>query len=132
MNHAIFDTNVLSYFLNKDTRAENYRVYLAGFEWRIISFVTLLECRFGAERRAWGPVRRAGMESLLTEFQVVYSDDSLCFQVARLLADLERAGTPIGTHDTWIAATALALQCPVVTHNARHFRAVEGLRFLTA
>lgn len=42
-------------------------------------------------------------------------------------ARLRRAGTSIGTKDLMIAATALAHNLTVVTHNTGEFRRIEGL-----
>ena len=39
-------------------------------------------------------------------------------------------GTLIGALDPFIAASALLLGCPVVTHNTRHFEAVDGLQVI--
>jgi predicted nucleic acid-binding protein len=41
------------------------------------------------------------------------------------------AGRPIERQDAWIAATALYLDLPLVTHNARHFASVPGLQLIT-
>ena len=46
---------------------------------------------------------------------------------ARIRAELEAAGTPIGPHDTLIAATALRHQATLVTRNEREFSRVAGL-----
>lgn len=46
---------------------------------------------------------------------------------ARLLADLQREGTPIGAHDLLIAATAIARGAAVWTGNLRDFGQVPGL-----
>jgi tRNA(fMet)-specific endonuclease VapC len=43
----------------------------------------------------------------------------------------DKAGTPMGVADAWIAATALALGCPLVTHNATDFQGVPGLPIIT-
>jgi tRNA(fMet)-specific endonuclease VapC len=43
-------------------------------------------------------------------------------------AALERAGTPIGNSDLWIAAHALALGVPLVSNNLREFERVPGLK----
>ena len=40
---------------------------------------------------------------------------------------LERRGSPIGPHDTLIAAHALSLRWRLATHNLREFRRVPGL-----
>jgi predicted nucleic acid-binding protein len=37
----------------------------------------------------------------------------------------------ITSHDAWVAATALYLDLPLVTHNAAHYRDVPGLRLIT-
>jgi tRNA(fMet)-specific endonuclease VapC len=41
---------------------------------------------------------------------------------------LKTAGTPIGPYDSLIAATALAHDLTLVTHNVREFSRVQGLR----
>jgi predicted nucleic acid-binding protein len=39
--------------------------------------------------------------------------------------------TAIDTADAWIAATALALNCPLVTHDAADFAGVPGLKIIS-
>jgi tRNA(fMet)-specific endonuclease VapC len=43
-------------------------------------------------------------------------------------AYLERAGTPIGNNDLWIAAHALALDVTLVSNNTREFERVPKLK----
>ena len=47
---------------------------------------------------------------------------------AEIRSQLERAGTPIGGNDLWIAAHARALGLTLVTANEREFRRVESLK----
>ena len=55
--------------------------------------------------------------------------DARCAGVhGSLRAKLKRNGTPIGPMDMMIAATALAHNLVVVTHNADEFAKVQGLR----
>lgn len=42
-----------------------------------------------------------------------------------------RIGRPIDTADVWIAATALLLDAPLVTHNGAHFSGVPGLTVIS-
>jgi tRNA(fMet)-specific endonuclease VapC len=49
-----------------------------------------------------------------------------------LAARLTRTGQPIGQSDLMIAATAVAHNYGVVTHNVRHFERVPGLSVLSA
>jgi len=48
-------------------------------------------------------------------------------QYGTLRASLERAGTPIGNNDLWIAAHALALELILVSNNTSEFKRVPGL-----
>jgi tRNA(fMet)-specific endonuclease VapC len=41
---------------------------------------------------------------------------------------LQKTGQPIGEMDTQIAAHALALALPLVTHKTRHFKQVSGVK----
>ena len=47
---------------------------------------------------------------------------------ATLRTELERAGTPIGPNDTFIAAHTLAQDCTLVTDNEDEFKRVAGLK----
>ena len=51
---------------------------------------------------------------------------------ARIKSGCDKRGRPIAFADAWIAAAAIQLNVPLVTHNARDFRAVESLTILTA
>lgn len=46
----------------------------------------------------------------------------------RLRTKLERAGTPIGNNDLWIAAHALTLGVTLVSNNTREFDRVPRLK----
>jgi len=46
------------------------------------------------------------------------------------MAELASQGTPIGSHDLWIAATAIFYGCSVLTTNANEFERVSGLTVL--
>ncbi len=47
--------------------------------------------------------------------------------LAKIRAQLEKQGTPIGPMDILIAGTAIALQATLVTHNVREFSRIPGL-----
>jgi len=67
------------------------------------------------------------IESLFViDFTYIDSD-----YAGKLSAQLDNAGTPIGTMDTMIAATCLATGQTLVTRNTRHFEKIPGLRVET-
>jgi len=64
-------------------------------------------------------------------FSVVGSlpfDDDCAAHAGTIRHDLERAGTPVGPHDLLIAATAMAHDAVLVTHNVGEFSRILGLK----
>ncbi|MFU8807459.1 MAG: type II toxin-antitoxin system VapC family toxin, partial [Bradymonadaceae bacterium] len=61
-------------------------------------------------------------------FKSVAFDDPCADHCGRVRAELAAQGTPIGPNDLLIAATALAHDLTLVTHNIREFSRVTGLR----
>ena len=57
-----------------------------------------------------------------------YSED-ICHRFAWIRS--ERRNKPISVPDALIAATALAYDLPLVTHNARDFEGIDGLEIIT-
>ncbi len=95
-----------------------------------ISAITVSELLYGCHRAATPQqerARRAFVDAVLDRLTVVPFDRDIAEVHARLSATLDRAGSRIGTNDTIIAATALHLGVPLLTHSERHFRRVEGL-----
>jgi len=78
----VLDTNIVSYLMRGDTRAEKYRGHIEG-KTLAISFMTVGELYEGAYRGGW------------------------------------------------IAATALAHDCPLVTHDPGDFADITGLSIIT-
>jgi predicted nucleic acid-binding protein len=50
---------------------------------------------------------------------------------AQIRADRQRLGRAIERQDAWIAAVAVALNVPLVTHNAGHFAQIPLLQVIT-
>ena len=74
--------------------------------------------------------RLVALAQLLRPMQILPFDSECAAQAARIRVDLEAAGTPIGPHETLIAATALRHQDALVTRNVREFSRVPGLQWL--
>lgn len=79
-------------------------------------------------RAAAGPQRLRALSDLLNDFIVVDADAIVAREFGRLRAILLDAGTPAPTFDLMIAATALAHNLTLVTHNTRDYANVPGLR----
>ena len=127
---AAIDTDVVSFLLKRDTRAELYRPYLASPPF-ILSFMTVAEMRSWARQREWGAARRQELESYLARYVVLHSSDSLCDYWAEATSSARRAGRPIAAADAWVAAVALQQNVPLITHNGAHYAGVAGLTVIS-
>jgi predicted nucleic acid-binding protein len=131
MAFILVDTDIVSFDFKKDSRARRYWHQTFGKK-LLISFMTLAELDYWAERYNWGALKREALERHLSDYVVHYADRSLCQMWAAVTDRANRRGRPLDKADAWIAATALELDIPLVTHNANHFKAVDGLNVITA
>ncbi len=69
----------------------------------------------------------AFVEGVLERFPLLAVDLACARAHAQLQAELSRAGTLIGPHDLWLAATCVAHGLAMVTGNVRGFARVPGL-----
>lgn len=90
------------------------------------SIVAACELRFGAQRKG-SPALSLRVEQLLEAIEVLPLDLPSDRHYADIRATLERSGTPIGSHDLFIAAHARSRGMTLVTRNVREFRRVPGL-----
>lgn len=107
---------------------------LLGDEDRAISVITVSELLHGVHR-AQGSIRarrRAFVEHLLAGLEAIPISEPVARVHADIWAELTERGQPIGAHDLWIAATALAHGLGVATRNASHFTRIPGLRVISA
>lgn len=128
---VVADTDVVSYIFDQDpVRAPRYEA-LTEDRTVFLPFVVLGELLYRVEHRRWGPARRARLEEFLQDYIVIQSAPDIVENWARLRVDAGRSGHVIERQDAWIAAAALTLDLPLVTHNARHFQGIPELRVLS-
>ena len=119
MGLIVADTNIVSYLFKNHTLADAYRPLLQGHTWTI-SFMTVAEVYEGAFRRRWGAGKLNLLERTLRSYAIVESSPMLAHIWGEVRA--ARWRQPIDVADAWIAATAIAYGCPLVTHNPKRFR----------
>jgi tRNA(fMet)-specific endonuclease VapC len=98
-----------------------------------ISIITVSELLHGVHRAVDGARRtrrRAFVEHVLAELEVLPATVEIARIHAEIWAQLEVSGAAISVHDLWIAATALAHGMGVATNNARELERVPGLSVL--
>ena len=74
------------------------------------------------------PLTLARQEPFISQFLSLPFDDAAAEEYGRLRAFLAKQGLPIGPNDLLIAATALANNVTLVTHNISEFERVPGLQ----
>ena len=126
----VVDTDVWSYLYKGRDEAKLYEPHLQG-NILVISFQSLAELLRWALTAAWGEKRRKNLESRLQNYVIEHSSDALSVRWAEAMENSRRNGRPISAADAWIAATALHLDAPLVTHNRSHFIGVDGLNVIS-
>src|SRR5215469_2593317 len=91
----------------------------ADFDWGI-SVVTLGELRLGVlqARDPEAASRRLSTYQLAQRFDALAVDEAVSDAWALLVSRLRTAGRKIPINDSWIAATAIAHQVPIVTQDS--------------
>ena len=127
----VLDSNTISYYFCGDPLVVPRMQALKPADVGVPAVVEY-ELRYGLRRlppEAAAP-RLAALAKLLQPLQVLPFDSECAAHAARIRAELESMGAPIGPHDTLIAATALRHQATLVTRNVREFSRVAGLQWV--
>ena len=126
----VVDTDVWSYLYKGRDEAKLYEPYLKN-NILVISFQTQAELLRWAISAGWGDRRRRDLESRLQNYVVEHSSDVVSLRWAEVMESARRKGRPISPAHAWIAATALHLGAPLVTHNRSHFSGIDGLNVIS-
>lgn len=122
----VLDTNSVIYFFKGMGRVPQ-RVLGTPPRSLAIPAIVLYELEVGIAKSSAPERRRSQLEQLLALLDVLSFGAPEATVAARIRAELERAGTPIGPLDTLIAGTALRHGAILVTRNLEEFRRIEGL-----
>lgn len=127
----MLDSNTISYYFRGDPQVVPRLQALSPADIGVPAIVEY-ELRYGLLRlpQEAANTRLAALEQLLRPMQLLPFDSECAAHAARIRVELEAAGSPIGPHDTLIAATALRYQATLVTRNVREFSRVSGLQWM--
>jgi tRNA(fMet)-specific endonuclease VapC len=123
----LLDTNICIFIINQKPLGvlERFKNFNAGEVG--VSSVVAAELAFGVQKTGSRRNRQA-LELFLAPLTIAPFDTDCIWAYAKLRAQLEKLGQPIGSLDTMIAAQALALDLTLVTNNQKEFSRVPGLR----
>jgi tRNA(fMet)-specific endonuclease VapC len=94
-----------------------------------LSAIVKAELVFGARKSARPADNLRVLHDFFEPFVSLPFDDSCTAPYGTIRQELERLGKPIGPYDLMIAATAIANDLTLVTHNTDEFGRVVGLRY---
>lgn len=122
----LLDTHICIYIINRRPPHVFERFAGKRFGQIAISTITGAELSFAVSKS--GSTRnQQALDKFLAPLEILPFDEAAMRRYGPLRATLERAGQPIGSLDTLIAAHALTLGATLVTNNVREFERVEGL-----
>ncbi|WP_129628602.1 type II toxin-antitoxin system VapC family toxin [Candidatus Oscillochloris fontis] len=130
MTTVLLDTNIVSFVLKHDTRANLYAPHLLNQE-HALAIMTIAELFQWAALRHWGEARITQLEQHLNRYTLLPVDIEVCRYWGKVRAARSAAGLPLSPQDAWIAATALRYNLPLITHNPDDFQQISGLLVIT-
>ena len=132
MTDIVADTDAVSFLFPGDSREHFYLPYALNHRC-IISFMTVAELEFGVLRANWGEARRKSLTDFVRQHFIVFNQtDDLCSVWAKLRVEAEKKGRHLSSSDAWIAATAVLLDVPLLTHNHKDYESLESLKLISA
>jgi tRNA(fMet)-specific endonuclease VapC len=123
----LLDTNICIYIAKQRPPGVARRFARLPFGSTGMSSITYGELRFGAEKSQQRAAAIDAVEQFASLVPPIPLDAAVGRAYGELRAQLQRAGTPIGNNDLWIAAHALSLGVTLVSHNTREFERVPKL-----
>lgn len=122
----LLDTNTLIYFFKGFGNVAEM-LFSKSPKDIAISTITLYEIEVGIAKSSNPQKRKKQLESFVSRITILPFDSKEAKASAKIRAELEKQGTPIGPLDNLIAGTAFSFNAIFVTHNTKEFSKVEGL-----
>jgi tRNA(fMet)-specific endonuclease VapC len=123
----LLDTNTVSYVIKGNFPRVRERLLKVPMSEVGISVITEAELRFGVARLPQASKLGIVVDEFLLRVEVLAWDSAAAQAYARLRAELEAGGEPMGNMDLMIAAHAFAAAATLVT-NDRIFQRMKGIK----
>ena len=122
----MLDTDIASYLIRGD-HPEVTTKFTELFEDCVISSITAAELLYGAKKRNNRTLTQK-VQALCNLMTIIPWNEEAADAYAKLRVALETSGTPIGSMDMLIAASAIAEDVTLVTNNIEHFSRIPSLK----
>jgi predicted nucleic acid-binding protein len=118
------DTNGLSALVEGEPSLEPV---LRKAEHLLIPVIVLGEYRYGIWHSRNRQHYQQWLQEYLPKFRILDIEDRTTIPYAAIRTELKKAGTPIPSNDTWIAALCRQHSLPIISRD-RHFDLVPGIK----
>jgi len=123
----VLDTNTLIYFFKGLGDVSKHMLEQSPSELAIPT-VVLFELEVGIAKSTSPDKRKSQLQEITALVNVLPFGIAESRSAAQIRVELEKQGLPIGPYDVLIAATALANNTILITHNQKEFGRIEGLK----
>ena len=123
----VLDTNTLIYFFKGLGDVSKHMLAQSPSELSIPTIV-LFELEVGIAKSTSPRKRKSQLQEITALVNVLPFGMAESKSAAQIRVNLEKQGLSIGPYDVLIAATALAKNMILVTHNQKVFGRIEGLK----
>ncbi len=128
MSGYLIDTNIWSFLQQRKYPKLDTRFAKCSPDQLYLSAIVRGELEVGFEKGDKRIERRISLDKIIRVAQHLIVNPAVAVMYAKVRAELEKAGVPIGGNDTWIAAEAMHYNLTLITDNVREFERVAGLR----
>jgi len=126
----MLDTNTASYIIKGNPASVRERLREVPMSSVCISAVTQGELLLGVERKPDATRLREAVHEFLLRVDILPWDCDAAEMYARVRADCERNGTPLGTMDMLIAAHSVAVGAVLITSDRAFYNVKHDLTLL--
>jgi len=123
----LLDTNTLIYYFKGMGNVAKRLLSTSPSE-IALSAIVHFELEVGIAKSISPRKRKAQLQEFTSLVNIVSFDRAAAELAAEIRAKLEKPGVLIGAYDILVAASALATNSTLVTHNTKEFERVESLR----
>ncbi len=122
----LLDTNTLIYFFKDIGNVADNLLSKSPKDIAIPS-IALYELEIGVAKSESPKKRKKQLESLVSLLTIISFGEKEAKEAAKIRAELEAMGKPIGPYNTIIAGTAISSNYVLVTHNTKEFSRIKNL-----
>ena len=123
MNGDMLDTNVIIKYLAGDESAKRLMNNASGIS---VSAIVVGELQYGAKKSSKTESNLTLFANILSSFAIIPVTEKIASVYGEVKEQLRKQGVNIPENDIWIAASAKAQNCRLLTFDA-HFKSVDGL-----